>query len=206
MYEEREQGGFDAICGYSSERITTFLNANGYRARSGKMWHPASIHGILCNPTYTGVLRSGESRSPILPELQIIPTEQFERAQLIRKERSATAQSIPSIPINTRGQSLLSGNVFCGHCGARLTLTTSKRYRKLRDGSYDKTPRIRYVCYGKTRKQTECTGQTGYTLHILNDQIDNVMKSIFSRMQGIPKKELISNRYEKELTEQIAHL
>ena len=131
------------------------------------MWHPASIHGILCNPTYTGVLRSGESRSPILPELQIIPTEQFERAQLIRKERSATAQSIPSIPINTRGQSLLSGNVFCGHCGARLTLTTSKRYRKLRDGSYDKTPRIRYVCYGKTRKQTECTGQTGCTLHMV---------------------------------------
>lgn len=192
--------------GYGAQRITTFLNANGYRARSGKMWHPASIHGILCNPTYTGVLRSGESRSPILPELQIIPTEQFERAQLIRKERSATAQSIPSIPINTRGQSLLSGNVFCGHCGARLTLTTSKRYRKLRDGSYDKTPRIRYVCYGKTRKQTECTGQTGYTLHILNDLIDNIMKSIFSRMQGIPKKELISNRYEKELTEQIAHL
>ena len=192
--------------GYGAQRITTFLNANGYRARSGKMWHPASIHGILCNPTYTGVLRSSESRSPILPELQIIPTEQFERAQLIRKERSATAQSIPSIPINTRGQSLLSGNVFCGHCGARLTLTTSKRYRKLRDGSYDKTPRIRYVCYGKTRKQTECTGQTGYTLHILNDLIDNVLKSIFSRMQGIPKKELISNRYEKELTEQIAHL
>ena len=126
--------------GYGAQRITTFLNANGYRARSGKMWHPASIHGILCNPTYTGVLLSGESRSPILPELQIIPTEQFERAQLIRKERSATAQSIPSIPINTRGQSLLSGNVFCGHCGARLTLTTSKRYRKLRDGSDDKTP------------------------------------------------------------------
>ena len=105
-----------------------------------------------------------------------------------------------------RSLSKSSGNVFCGHCGARLTLTTSKRYRKLRDGSYDKTPRIRYVCYGKTRKQTECTGQTGYTLHILNDLIDNVMKSIFSRMQGIPQKELISSRYEKELTEQIAHL
>ena len=192
--------------GYGAQRITTFLNTNGYRTRTGKMWHPASIHGILCNLTYTGVLRSGESRSPILPELQIISQEQFEKAQQIRKERSAAAQSIPHVPINTRGQSLLSGNVFCGHCGARLTLTTSQRYRKLRDGSYDKTPRIRYVCYGKTRKQTECTGQTGYTLHILNDLIDNIMQSIFSRMQGIPKSELVSSRYEKELMENIAHL
>lgn len=192
--------------GYGAQRITTFLNTNGYRTRTGKMWHPASIHGILCNLTYTGVLRSGESRSPILPELQIISQEQFEKAQQIRKERSAAAQSIPHVPINTRGQSLLSGNVFCGHCGARLTLTTSQRYRKLRDGSYDKTPRIRYVCYGKTRKQTECTGQTGYTLHILNDLIDNIMQSIFSRMQGIPKSELVSSRYEKELIENIAHL
>ena len=192
--------------GYGAQRITTFLNTNGYRTRTGKMWHPASIHGILCNLTYTGVLRSGESRSPILPELQIISQEQFEKAQQIRKERSAAAQSIPHVPINTRGQSLLSGNVFCGHCGARLTLTTSQRYRKLRDGSYDKTPRIRYVCYGKTRKQTEFTGQTGYTLHILNDLIDNIMQSIFSRMQGIPKSELVSSRYEKELMENIAHL
>lgn len=121
--------------GYGAQRITTFLNTNGYRTRTGKMWHPASIHGILCNLTYTGVLRSGESRSPILPELQIISQEQFEKAQQIRKERSAAAQSIPHVPINTRGQSLLSGNVFCGHCGARLTLTTSQRYRKLRDGA-----------------------------------------------------------------------
>lgn len=51
--------------GYGAQRITTFLNSNGYRTRTGKMWHPASIHGILCNLTYTGVLRSGESRSPI---------------------------------------------------------------------------------------------------------------------------------------------
>lgn len=32
------------------------------------------------------------------------------------------------------------------------------------------------------------------------------MQSIFSRMQGIPKSELVSSRYEKELMENIAHL
>ena len=36
------------------------------------MWHHASVRGIICNLTYTGVLRSGESRSQTLPHLQII--------------------------------------------------------------------------------------------------------------------------------------
>ena len=42
------------------------------------MWHHASIRGIICNLTYTGVLRSGESRSQTLPHLQIIEQELFE--------------------------------------------------------------------------------------------------------------------------------
>ncbi len=57
----------------------------------------------------------------------------------------------------------MSGNVFCGHCGARLTVTTNgKRYV---DGMA--TPKLRYVCYNKTRHAGQCDGQTGYTARIL---------------------------------------
>lgn len=73
---------------FGAQRITTWLNEQGYRARTGKMWHPATIRGILHNLTYTGVMRSGESRSEIIPDLQIIPIEQFERTQEILKARS----------------------------------------------------------------------------------------------------------------------
>ena len=71
--------------GFGAQRIATFLNAQGYRARTGKPWHHASIRGIICNLTYTGVLRCGESRSGLLPHLQIIDPELFEAAQRIRK-------------------------------------------------------------------------------------------------------------------------
>lgn len=47
----------------------------------GQRWHHASIRGIITNLTYTGVLRSGESRSQVIPELRIISPEQYERAQ-----------------------------------------------------------------------------------------------------------------------------
>ena len=74
--------------GYGAQRIATYLNNQGYRARSGKMWHHATIRGILCNLTYTGLLRSGKSRSPVLPHLQIIESELFEAAQRIRTNRA----------------------------------------------------------------------------------------------------------------------
>ena len=192
--------------GFGPHRIATFLNENGYRARTGKPWHHATIRGILSNLTYTGILRCGESRSGLLPHLQIISLEQFETAQTIREARSGKYEVERTIPLNTKGQSLLAGNVFCGHCGSRLTLTTSGKGGKRADGTYDKTKRIRYVCYGKTRKQTECDGQTGYTMHILDDIIDKMVKDIFSRMRDIPHDELISAKYEKELETRKKHL
>ena len=185
--------------GYGAHRITTWLNNNGYRARTGKNWHEASVRGILHNLTYTGVLRSGESRSEVIPELQIVSQRQYERAIEIMKERSDRKKANPTVPLNTKGKSLISGKIYCGHCGSRLTLTTNGRYRKKKDGSIDKTKRIRYVCYGKTRKQTECDGQTGYTLHILNDLIDEVIRDIFAKIKGVSKNDVIESRYVGEL-------
>ncbi|MCQ2484667.1 MAG: recombinase family protein [Clostridia bacterium] len=185
--------------GCGAQRITTWLNEQGYRARTGKMWHPATIRGILHNLTYTGVLRSGESRSEIIPELQIIPVEQFERTQEILKARSEKTLSECKVPLNTRGQSLLAGIAYCGHCGSKLTLTTSGRYRKRTDGTIKESTRIRYACYGKTRKQTDCDGQTGYTMHILDDIIDKIVRDIFSKMKGVSKNDLVMIRYTDEL-------
>ena len=74
-----------------------------------------------------------------------------------------------------------AANAYCGHCGAKLTLTSSRKWRKLSDGTLDDTLRVRYTCYGKLRKQTGCTGQTGYTVHIW-------MRSLISQsVRSFPK-------------------
>ena len=160
------------------------------------------------HPMEMGVLRCGDARSELMPELQIIPQEEFEAAQRIREDRSAHAaeEAEHHVPLRTRGQALLSNNVYCGHCGARLALTTSRKWRKLSDGTLDDTLRIRYTCYGKLRKQTDCTGQTGYTMHILDEIIDKMVRQIFSRLRGIPKEQLITSRYAKETAERKNHL
>ena len=45
IYDKYVQEGFGA------QRIATHLNSLGYRARTGKMWHHATVRGILCNLT-----------------------------------------------------------------------------------------------------------------------------------------------------------
>ena len=59
--------------GYGPQHIATYLNNAGYRACSGKCWHPGSLRGMVGNLTYMDVLRCGDARSELIPELQIIP-------------------------------------------------------------------------------------------------------------------------------------
>lgn len=192
--------------GFGAQRIASYLNDLGYRARSGKPWHHATIRGIVCNLTYTGILRCGESRSEVLPQLQIVEPELYEAAQHIRVSRSKEYEATRTVPRNIAGNSLLSGNVFCGHCGARLTLTTNGKRYPCKDDPSRIVKRVRYICYGKTRKQTECDGQTGYTAHVLDGIVDKLIRQIFERMRAIPKSEIVGIRYQEKMKERKALL
>ena len=192
--------------GYGRFKIANFLSEMGIKTRDGKNWHEATVGHILHNIMYTGVLRSGSTQSKVFPDLQIISPENFALAQKLMAERANECNALRTMPRNTRGQSLLSGNVFCGHCGGRLTLTTNGTTRINAAGEKVGRKRIRYVCYNKTRKRSNCDGQTGYTMHILDEIIDKMVRQIFSRLRGIPKEQLITSRYAKETAERKNHL
>lgn len=185
--------------GFGRFKIGNTLSSMGLKTRDGKNWHEATVGHILHNVMYTGVLRSGDSYSEIFPELQIIKPEVFELAQKLMEERSKDCNALRTMPLNTRGQSLLSGNIFCGHCGSRLTLTTSGTVRRNADGTQVGRKRIRYVCYNKTRKRADCTGQTGYTMHILDQMITDILHEIFSKMRAMSADELLSRANRKAM-------
>lgn len=188
--------------GYGPQRIANYLRQINIKNREDKNWHPASIRGMLRNLTYTGVLRCGQSRSPFLPELQIIDQTLFDRAQEIMSQRSGRYEQTRSVPLNTRSKSLLAGNVFCGHCGARLSVTTNGKGRKRPDGT--DTIRMRYVCQTKTRTHDNCNGQTGYTVHILDDIVNALVHQIFQKIGGFSETEAVQRAYEKKLNEKHA--
>lgn len=186
--------------GYGSQRISTYLTEQGHLNRKGNNFTNVTINHMLKNKSYTGVLKSGETVTEIFPELQIIDPDTFEMAQSLLRQRS-TKQKERTVPLNTTGNSLLSGNVFCGHCGARLTVTTNGKKYHRKDGEVTVTPRTRYVCYNKTRHKHLCDGQTGYTVSKLDNIMDQVIHRLFERLNDLPKEHIIEERYTEQISE-----
>lgn len=174
--------------GYGAQKLANYLNAKGFKNRSGNNWHPATIQSMLRNILYTGILRSGKSRSPVQEHLRIVDDRTFERVQNMLKERSYKYKETRSAPLNTRGHSLLAGNIFCGHCGARLCITTTGRYR--RTGNGPDTTRMRYTCQTKSRKHDVCDGQTGYTVSKLDEYIDIIIRGVFGQLEKIGREDI----------------
>ena len=176
--------------GYGAQRIATYLKGQGVKTRSGNNWGPSSIRGMLKNLTYTGVLRSANSRSPHIPELQIIDEVTFEKAKVILAQRALTDNG-RSTPLRTTGRSLLSGSVFCGYCGSRMSVTTSGKKKYDVNGELVNFSRFRYTCYGKRYQGTDCSGQTGYSLRVIDGIIEEIVHSIFKQLKGISKSEAL---------------
>ena len=185
--------------GYGKFRLAHFLNDHGIRNRQGENWHDATIGAILHNPLYKGVLRSGETYSEPFDELQIIKPELFDMAQSLMTERTNENKEYRTMPLNTTGQSLLSGNVFCGHCGGRLVLATNGKVYRQPDGTPLKKKRFRYVCYNKTRHRIDCDGQTGYTMHILDDIVVNILHQVFDKMKSATSDMIVGNACQKQM-------
>ena len=171
--------------GYGRCKIANLISGQDIKTRTGGNWHEATVGHILHNIAYTGVLRSGESQSEMFPELQIIDPDTFELAQRLMAERVNEANEKRTMPRNT-------SNIFCGHCGGRLTLTTNGTVRKHADGTEIARRRIRYVCYNKTRHRAECDGQTGYTMRILDGMAAEVLRQIFDKMKAVSEEEIIA--------------
>ncbi len=178
--------------GYGRCKIANMISSQGIKARNGSNWHEATVGHILHNIAYTGVLRSGDSQSEIFPELQIVDPDTFALAQKLMAERVNEYNEQRSMPKNISGQALLSGNIFCGHCGGRLTLTTNGTVRHNLKGGTVFRRRVRYVCYNKTRHRVDCDGQTGYTTHILDGMVTRVLHQIFDKMKALQEDEIVS--------------
>lgn len=187
--------------GYGRWRLAMFLNDKGIKTRSGSNWHDASVGAILHNVVYKGILRSGTTYSEPFKELQIVDPHIFDLAQKLMSERTNEIKDERTAPLNTAGQSLLSGNVFCGHCGGRLVLTTNGKVVKLASGEKKGVKRIRYICYNKTRRRQECDGQTGYTMHLLDDAVTQILHQIFDRMATVSDSMIIGGTQNRRMAE-----
>lgn len=121
--------------GYGSYRIAQILNDGRVKTHKGSKFQSTTILRILRNRIYTGYLVSGDAVSPYIPELHIIDNEEFEAVQFILNQRSRKDEEKRQIAMNTKGKAMLSGNIFCAHCGHRLTTICYQDKYERRDGT-----------------------------------------------------------------------
>lgn len=178
--------------GFGAQRLSKYLWNEKILTRKGKNFTNTTLNHMIKNIMYLGILRSGESKSEILPELQIIDVDTFERAQKIMEARTLKHNDIP---FNTKGKALLSGKAYCGHCGSKLVLTTSGG-RPVSDGT--RSVRIRYGCHNKVRHSQDCTGQSGYSTPKLDALVEKAVLILFSKIRAIPENELIFAQYQQQ--------
>lgn len=152
--KSRTVKGYDYIDGqliineYEAECVKTiyeeYLQGNG----TNKIFHlvlkkypgvtstETTVRNILTNPIYTGKIKykDGFYEGEHTP---IITSEQYEQTQILMKKRASTSD--PS-----RKKYLLTGLLYCGHCGARLFGRTGG---KLKNGD-----NVRYYsCYSRQK-------------------------------------------------------
>ena len=180
--------------GLGRNRMANFIKESGIKIRSFR------LDCMLRDPLYIGIIRRSGTRSEPQPHLQIIDNEIFEKAQVIMEQRSNKSKELRSLPMQTKGKTLLTGNVFCGHCGGPLTKTTNGNGYVRKDGTKNPNKRVKYNCYNKSRKVKPCDGQTGYTAHILDDVIVSLLMDLFENIKDAPEDDVIEKRYQSELS------
>lgn len=186
--------------GYGSRKIASELMVLGIFNRKEEAFHPSSIKAILNREQLTGIMCRGDSRSDVIPELQIISPEIFQKAQQITQMRKRH-----QIPQRVIGQNLLSGNIFCGHCGGRMFASTARKSHHPQSG---KDTRVSiYKCYNRVQHRERCTGQTSYRAakieHAVLEQIekrirnDEQLQKLYKQFQqaDLPIRKMILSQW-----------
>ena len=187
--------------GYGSHRLASMLNSMEIKTHNGSGFQCNTVNRILKNRTYCGYYISGDIVSPHQPHLQIVDEEVFEQAQQVIVQRSVKNEQKTQIARNTKGKTLLSGNIHCTHCGSHLIATSYVDSHIRADGSKYAVRKQRYICCNRARHRGKCDGQSAY----VSDRIDGVVNTIvleyLSRIKTTAKSIALEKRYQNEIAE-----
>ncbi len=176
--------------GMGIHRLANYLNS--HYPSPDKIWAPQSIKTILTNPIYIGISRCGDVRSPVNEALRIVSDEDFQFARHVMDMRvtrkTQTRGDIDEDNLDEAkrtktsiyGASLLSGLLYCAHCGHKLVGTYHTKQRA--NGEYYYRPV--YRCYNGATKAKGCDGQRTYSAARIEKAVLEIVHQYFSHFGG----------------------
>lgn len=153
--------GYRAVPSGIRNVIAHYLNDHGYKTANGSKSTSMAITRMLSTPLARGYTKEGQT-SEALQRLKIISEEEAARIDEILEHRARVNEEKRRIATKTKGGAMLSDNIFCAHCGGRITTMHHKDHYFRKDGSEYLKDTLKYCCYYKSRKLCECDGQTNF--------------------------------------------
>ena len=177
---------FDLIIheGYGTLRAANYLNDK--YASLGKIWTAQTIRSMLRNVIYTGRMHMNDTVSAPNEALRIISDEDLEfakyalSARIPRKyhsQRKAEDEALPEdaqTKTSVYGATLLSGLLYCAHCGHKLVGGYCTKQRSNR--AYH---RPIYRCYNGSVKAKGCGGQSVYSALKIETAVLEIVREYF---------------------------
>lgn len=177
---------FDLIIheGYGTLRAANYLNDK--YASLGKIWTAQTIRSMLRNVIYTGRMHMNDTVSAPNEALRIISDEDLEfakyalSARIPRKyhsQRKAEDEALPEdaqTKTSVYGATLLSGLLYCAHCGHKLVGGYCTKQRSNR--AYH---RPIYRCYNGSVKAKGCGGQSVYSALKIEAAVLEIVREYF---------------------------
>lgn len=176
--------------GLGSFLLAEWCNKQGIKTNSGCTFQCNTIKRILKNKIYCGYLKRGDA-SPYIPFLQIIDEALFEQVQFILKQRAEKDSEKRQISNSSKGKSLLSGNIFCGHCGMHMISSMYVDRYTRKDGSIYENRKLRYICYHRSKKLNDCDAQSAYVAHKIEPTVISAIRSILDIFQTVNSEETL---------------
>ena len=89
-------------------------------------------------------------------------------------------------PLRTDAGGLLTGLIYCGECGERLTFNHCRKVVENSTGRHEYTWDV-YRCFRKINYRGSCAGQSTYAAWKIEDVVLDVVRSFFDRIRRIPE-------------------
>ncbi len=193
------------VDGYGGHRIAMYLNERNIPTRKNSKWGLTVTNFMLRNPIYKGYPTYGKTSSQTgrnkrkspndwyisevkIDELAIVDEEVWEKAQIIRKNRTPICFQTENInyanyPKQTKSSLLFTGFIRCGYCGSTLCTYTSVAKWTTKDGISKRVVKPSYRCTSVNRG-IKCKGQITYAQPKIEEP---VLEEIYQYLDGLEK-------------------
>ena len=187
----------EGASGYAMARM---LNERGLRTRQGAKFQSVNIRRLIRHEGYTGYIMTKAARSEFMPQLQIVDSDLFTKANERMDSRCKNAAENKNAAKKSGNPTLLAGIVVCAHCGAKMSAFLHTDRYKLADGSIRENVQSKYNCYQRGQHLRECDGQSLY----LAERVDGVVLALVDQMFQQIKQEPYDRSIEQRIRQQDA--